>query len=285
MNKRMVWMVAILVTVPAVPVLAQSDPVAVKAKDLMTAYDKAIVHIEAVVKITATGGMPGMNMPDQEQKVKVLGTVIDRSGLTVVPFLDPTAAMGSMKINAGGQTIELKFKGEVREVKFRLVDGTEVPARLVLTDDDLSLAFVAPEKPLDAKTRAKIAYVDLSKAAPKAAVLDKIITLGRFGKTLNHTLNVMVGRIGAVVTKPRTFYVGAGSMGSPVFTAEGTLLGICTRRASKSSQSRTIGLMSMLGAGPGAAAGAPPVILPAADVKEIADQAKEELAKPKAKTP
>jgi len=260
--------------------MAEADPLEKAAGDAMKAYDKAIVHVEAVVKITATGGGPMVNMPEQEQKVKVLGTIIDPSGLTIVPFLDPTKAIGTMKLNAGGQAIELKFKGEVREVKYRLSDGTEVPGRLVLTDDDLSLAFVAPEKPLDKKTLAKIAHVDLTKAAKKASVLDKIITLGRLGKTLNHTLSVRIGRISAIVTKPRTFYVGSGSMGSPVFTAEGKLLGICTRRAAKSGRSRSVGMMSML-SGRGAGASVTPVILPAADVKEIADQAKEEMAKTK----
>jgi len=276
MSRKALWAMACIVLAAAASARAEADPVADKARDLARRYDKAIVHVEAVVKITATGGGPVMRMPEQEQKVKVLGAVIDPSGLTVVPFLDPTAAMGSMKINAGGQAMELKFKGEIREVKTRLADGTEVPGRLVLTDDDLSLAFVAPEKPLDAKTRAKIAHVDLSQAAAKASVLDKIITLGRLGKTLNHTPTVSIGRVTAVVTKPRTFYVGAGSLGSPVFTADGKLLGICTRRATK-GQSRTIGLMSMLGGGGLGPMGGAPVVLPAADVKEIADQAKGEM--------
>ena len=282
MNKKTLWAVAWIVLTAVVPARAEADPVAEKARDLAGRYDKAIVHVEAVVKITATGGGPMMKMPDQEQKVKVLGTVIDPSGLTVVAFLDPTAAMGSMKLNAGGQAMELKFKGEIREVKYRLADGTALPGRLVLTDDDLSLSFIAPEKPLDAKTRAKIAHVDLSKAAAKASVLDKIITLGRLGKTLNHTLTVSVRRVTAVVAKPRTFYVGAGSLGSPVFAADGKLLGICTRRASK-GQSRSIGLMSILGGGGMSPMGGTPVILPADDVKEIADQARDEMKKPAGK--
>ena len=280
MNKKTLSTVAFIVLAVAGIALAEADPLADKARALAGRYGKAIIHVEAVVKITATGGGPMMKMPDQEQKVKVLGTVIDPSGLTVVSPLDPTTAMGSMKLNAGGQTIELKFKGEIREVKYRLADGTEVPGRLVLTDDDLGLAFVAPEKPLDAKTRAKIAHVDLAKGAAKASVLDKIITLGRLGKTLNHTLAVSVGRISAVVVKPRTFYVGARSLGSPVFAADGKLLGICTRRATKGGRSRTIGLMSMLGGGAGEIGGTP-VVIPAADVKEIADQAKGEMKKPK----
>ncbi|MBT3198733.1 MAG: hypothetical protein HN350_02355 [Phycisphaerales bacterium] len=277
MIKNMLWITACVVLTAVAPVLAEADPVADAARDIMKSYEKAIVHVEAVVKITATGGGP-MKIPEQEQKVKVLGTIIDPSGLTVVPLLDPTKALGAMKINAGGQAITLKFKGEVREVKFRLADGTETPARLVMTDDDLSLAFVAPEKPFDKKTLAKIAHVDLAKAAPKPSMLDKIITLGRFGKTLNHTLNVKLGRVGAIVTKPRTFYVGAGSLGSPVFTVDGKLLGICTRRTTKGA-TRSVGMMSMLG-GKGVSAGVP-VILPAADVKEIADQAKGEMKKSK----
>jgi len=280
MSKSVLWITACVVMLSAVPVLAKDDPLADASKDLMKTYGKAIVHVEAVVKITATGGGPMIKMPDQEQKVKVLGTVIDASGLTIVPLLDPTKAIGKMKINAGGQAIELSFKGEVREVKYRLADGTEIPGRLVLTDDDLNLAFVAPEKPLDKKTLAKIAHVDLTKTAKKASILDKIITLGRLGKTLNHTLSVRVGRISAIVTKPRTFYVGSGSIGSPVFTANGKLLGICTRRAAKGGKTRSLGMMSMMGRGAGGATAAP-VILPAADVKEIADQAKEEMKKPK----
>jgi hypothetical protein len=280
MIKSVLWITACLMLTVAAPVLAEADPVADAARDIMKSYEKAIVHVEAVVKITATGGGAMMKMPDQEQKVKVLGTIIDPSGLTVVPSLDPTKALGEVKINAGGQAIKLKFKGEVREVKYRLADGTEVPARLVMTDDDLSLAFVAPEKPFDKKTLAKIAHVDLKKAAGKPSMLDKIITLGRFGKTLNHTLNVKIGRIGAIVTKPRIFYVGSGSLGSPVFASDGKLLGICTRRATKGGRSRSIGMMSALGGGGAAASGAP-VILPAADVKEIADQAKDEMTKAK----
>jgi len=277
MNKTTLWAIACVV-LTAIPVArAEGDELAEKARGLGEQYDRAIVHVEAVVKISATGG-GSIQVPEQEQKVKVLGTVIDPSGLTVVAFLDPTAAMGKMKLNAGGRVIELTLKGEIREVKYRLTDGTELPGRLVLTDDDLSLAFVAPAKPLDAKTRKRIAHVDLSKAAGKGSVLDRIITLGRLGKTLNHTLTISVGRIAAVVTKPRTFYIGAGSLGSPVFAADGKLLGICTRRIAK-GQGRSV---NMMGGRRGMnLAGGAPVILPAGDVQEIADQARDEIKKAK----
>ncbi|MCP4375071.1 MAG: trypsin-like peptidase domain-containing protein [bacterium] len=279
MSKNVLWIIVSVVMMATVPVLGEADPAATAAQGLMKSYSKAIVHVEAVVKITAEGGMPGMNIPEQEQKVKVLGTVVDPSGLTVVPFLDPTKALGPVKINAGGQAIELTFKGEVSEVKFRLADGTELPGKVVMTDDDLSLVFVAPEKALDKETQAKINHVDLGASAKKASVLDKIITLARLGKTLNHALNVRLGRISSVVTKPRTFYIGSGSLGSPVFTSDGKLLGICTRRAAN-GQGKTMGMMSALSGG-GAAAAVTPVILPAADVKEIADQAKEAMKKSK----
>ena len=58
----------------------------------------------------------------------------------------------------------------MQEVKYRLSDGTEVPARLVLKDEDLDLAFLAPLKPLDKATEAKMAFVPLSDSIAPARV-------------------------------------------------------------------------------------------------------------------
>ena len=264
------WIVACVCALVAGPVWAESDAIAKTARDLLAKYEKAIVHVEAVVKITAEGA-PGMG-GGQEQKVKVIGTMVDPSGLTVVSFLDPTATMGTMKVRGPNGPMEITLRGEVSDVKFRLADGTEVAAKTIMTDDDLGLVFVGPDEPLDKKTKAKIASIDLSNAADKAEAMDQIITLGRLGKSLNHVASVNIGRIRAIVPKPRTLYVGAGSLGSPVFTEDGKLLGICTRRGGR-------GAAQSVGASGSASASITPIILPAADVKEIADQALEEMKK------
>ena len=273
-GKRILAAMGVVLVMGGVAV-AVDDDVAAALKTQKT-YEKAVVHISAVLNVTAEGPLAQMMGGAKEQKITVVGTVIDPSGLAVTSAtsLNPTAAMSGMKLNVGGQEMTLSFKTEIGDVKYRFADGTEVPARIVLKDPELDLAFIAPEKPLDKQTKSKFAVVNLSDAAKKVAVLDKVVTLGRLGKDLNYTSSVQIGRISAVVTKPRTFYVGAAGIGVPVFTAKGKLVGICvTRRkrgaqASRSAMSMASGLSMS------------PVILPAADVKETAAQAKAEMKKP-----
>jgi hypothetical protein len=184
--------------------------------------------------------------------------------------VDPVSAMGEMKANVGGRQMTIKLKSELSDVKYRFADGTEVPARVVLKDPDLDLAFIAPEKPLDDENKGKFAVIKLAGAAKKAGLLDRIISLGRLSKDLNYTPTVRLGRVAAVVTKPRTFYLGAASLGSPVFTGAGKLLGICVSR-SKGGSGRGSGMQGNVAM--------TPVILPAEDVQEIATQAAAEMNK------
>ena len=93
-------------------------------------------------------------MPPQEQKLEALGTIIAEDGLTVLSLsrVDPTATLLS-RMRAGGGTVNVNYT----EVLILMQDGTEVPARLVLKDSDLDLAFVLPLK--GGKSEAdKIAY-------------------------------------------------------------------------------------------------------------------------------
>jgi hypothetical protein len=61
----------------------------------------------------------------------------------------------------------------------------------------------------------------------------------------------------AVVEKPRTFYVlTGGTVGSPVFDLRGRFLGVVLRFKNEAD-----------------AANAPPIVLPAADIREVAKQA------------
>jgi hypothetical protein len=61
----------------------------------------------------------------------------------------------------------------------------------------------------------------------------------------------------AVVEKPRTFYVlTSGTVGSPVFDLRGRFLGVVLRFKNEVD-----------------AANAPPIVLPAADIREVAKQA------------
>jgi S1-C subfamily serine protease len=235
--------------------LAEAPADVVMARKTLETYGNAIVYVTAVATISS-------GSRSREQKTRAIGTVIDARGLTVVSnsSLDPAGAIGSMR--TGGAPVTLK--SELGDVKIRMADGTEVPAKVVLKDDDLDLAFVAPAKAPDAETRKKFAVVNLGDAATEAVLLDRIIGLGRAGKDLNYTATLSLGRVSAVVTKPRTVYIGARMPGAPVFAGNGKILGICIMRRSPSGGTYRRFMRQ-------------PVILPAADIREIAEQAREEL--------
>ncbi len=237
---------------------AAEDKDVATAKKLLKDYANAVVHISAVVTMTPEGQLAGRVRP-QERKIIVIGTAIDPSGLAVTALssLDPSQSSVQMLL-AGGR---LKFKTEFGEVKFRYADGTEVPARIVMKDEDLDLAFIAPADKLDDKTKKKFATVKLADAQKKAELLDRLILIGRVGKSFGYVPAVSMTRVSAVVTKPRTVYLAPCAPGQPAFTGNGKLLGMCVARRSAGSRGRA------------------PVILPAADIAEIAEQAKEEMEK------
>lgn len=234
------------------------------AKEILKRHQDAVIWVSAVLKTQMTG-MGVQFGHGQEQKAEALGTIIDPSGLTVVSYsmLDMMSMFSDFSVSMDGEQEKIGSKSQFSDVKMRLADGTEIPAKLVLRDPDLDLAFLLPEK----KEGEKLPIFSSIKleTAPKAEVLDKLITLARLGKALDCQPLVAVSRISAVVKKPRTFYVTSEmtGLGTPVFTLNGKVLGISLmRKAPKSA-----GMAAMM------AGGISPVIIPAEDVMEIAQQA------------
>ena len=243
---------------------AFADETATQANKVVKQYAKAVVEVEAVLTISAGG-----RGQEKDQNVQAIGTVVDPSGLTVTSYvsLNPTSVLKSLPIQGGGR---VSISGELSDVKICLPDGTEIPARIVLKDEDLDLAFIMPKDKLDKDAAEQIAAVDLAKPAPKAGLLDQIVRISRLGKDMNRALVAELDRISAIVTKPRLVYViGGAQPGSPVFSMAGKLLGIVTfhKRAGRSASVGRSGI------------GGIPVILPTKDVNKIADQAHDELKK------
>jgi hypothetical protein len=258
-----------VVLVACAPALAD-EPAVDTARQVFDKHQGTVVWVSAVMKMRAGGGLGAM-FGRQEQKVEAVGTVIHESGLTVLSYtqLDPTGMLNAMMAGAGGGIggdEKIEFKSELSGVKIRLADGTEVPAKLVLKDDDLDLAFVLPTE-----KGKKLPFLKLEAkgTAPKVKALDPIIGVWRLGQALDRQAAVGVGRVAAVVTKPRTFYVCSGveSLGAPAFLADGTPLGIMVFR----KQSAEVNMRSMLSMGNGGGMAA--VVVPAADVMEVAQQA------------
>jgi S1-C subfamily serine protease len=236
---------------------AADGPLKEKALALTASYKDSVLFLSAVVEIEVTAG--DNPVKKEERKLEMIGTVIGKDGLIVVPLstLDVASTIDGRMVNGPQGPMKLSAKGTTKEVKILMPDGTEIAAKVAFKDTDLDLAFIRPEKP----DEAKLTPVDTANSAPMA-VQDDVIILGRLGKDLNREPVVITNEIVALVTKPRIFgKIGTQSLGMPVFNKDGKLLGIGINRFSSKSD-----------------VDGPPtpsnVILPAADLLESAAQAK-----------
>jgi S1-C subfamily serine protease len=248
---------------------AQQDERAA-ARDLVKKWQDAVINVRVVLKMRISVG--GREMQSMDDSVDTVGTVIDPSGLTVLSLgaLNPGAMMNKVMGAAGGGGGERpEFGSEPTDLKLRLADGREIPAKIVLRDEDLDLAFVRPV----AKAEKPFVAVNLADAG-RPAMLDQVIVLTRLGRVGGWTPAASLQNIGAIIERPRTFFVtesGAmNALGVPAFTTAGKIVGLVTMRSVDAGRPSMFGMM-----GGSEALGLLPVILPAADVMEIAKQAAE----------
>jgi hypothetical protein len=233
---------------------AQSDEVIATARKTLQTYEKAVVVVDAVFKLEIKGASGG-GMEGREQKGEFNVTIVDPSGLAVTAL---TSASPKRNVNAGGHVLQVV--GQLQEAKYHLPDGTEIPARVVLKDEDLDLAFLAPLKPLDEQTKAKITAISMSDAAPAPELLDRTIVVKRGGEHQDYVPMLDTGLITAILSKPRNCYnTNRMAPGNPAFDKQGKVFGIFVM------------LRETL-----------PVLLPAADVAKLVPQALEEAKKPAA---
>ena len=200
-----------------------------QARGVFEKNKDSVIWVTAVVKMEFSSSTGRSLGPARENKVQVVGTVVDACGMTVVALsaIDPGVPLTGRKANLpSGETITMAVKSSHSEVKLVLPDGTEVPARIVLTDPTLDLAFVSPEK---ADEKATFKPVALDAADPK--VLDPLICLGRMSKSLGQAPGAAMSEVASVVDSPRRFYIGGRTPGSPCFTLDGKLVGVCAMYA------------------------------------------------------
>jgi hypothetical protein len=235
-------------------------------RDLAKRSADSIVGIEMVVTVKMTMG--DRAAPPRENKIDINGTVLDSSGLTVTSLaaIDPRVQFEAMRgmMGANGTRMEIS-ETDYKEVRLRLSDGTEVPARVVLKDGDLDLAFIAPD-PEAATAKREFIPVKLDTPA-EGAVLNTYFVISRAPKVLQRVPLVRPSLVAGIVEKPRLMFLMTDQqLGCPVFDQQGRILGVFVQNL---SGGRPSGL----------------VVLPAADVAEIAKQAALEAAKPPAPKP
>jgi hypothetical protein len=237
------------------PLHALSEADAEAGRALTKRYADTVVGIELVVTVKISMGDRAMQ--PRESKIDTNGTVIAANGLTVtsLALIDPRAQFEGMRANMGSNRMEIG-ETDYKEVKLRLADGTEVPARVVLKDADLDLAFIAPDLSSEENAKREFAAVDLEKSA-EGTLLEYFYFVSRAPKFLQRVPMVTPSLVRGIVERPRRFYLlsdASGLAGCPVFAKDGQILGFTVQYL---SNGRPSGL----------------VILPSADVAEIARQA------------
>jgi len=237
-------------------------------RDVAKKWQGAVVNVRVSLKVRMSMG--GREVQSMDDIVEAVATVIDSTGLTVMSLssLDPGAMMSRI-MGAAGQQGDQKMSivSEPSDVRIRLADGKELPATIVLRDQDLDLAFIRPT----VKPAAPLTAVNLADAGTPT-VLEDLVVLGRLGRVGGWTPSALLYSVGATMEKPRKFFVlnGPAGTGMPAFQANGKIVGLLTIRQIDP------GRMSMFGMMGGAeGAGVIAVVLPAADVLEIAKQATE----------
>jgi len=237
-----------------------------KGRAVFQQHQKAVVTVQVIQKVTSSA-RGGASEP-RESKQDITGTVIDPSGLTVLALsaADPSEFYKRMYSQSSGFKLEV----EVSDVKILLDDGTEIPAEIVLRDKDLDLAFIRPKT----KPEKPMAAVDLSKATT-AQLLDELITINRLGRAAGRAHAASVELVGAVVQKPRTFYIPDSRMtgtalGSPAFALDGRIVGIIVMRAISAGDGSSMNNFRR--------DNATSIILPATDIVKAAKQAPEAKA-------
>ncbi len=265
--------VASLAFLVACACAASGQGIEEQGRAVLEKNQNTVVTVQFVIK--SKFSMGGMGSEEQESKQESTGFVIDPTGLIVMPLseTDPSAMMDSMMSGMGEAGSQFKMETSLGEVKVQIPGGAEMPAKVVLRDKDLDLAFLRlAEKPAQ-----PLASVDLAQAGD-VQVLDQVFALTRLGKVLNRATAVSMERIEAVVKKPRTLYVPGNDpthsgVGSPVFTADGRILGMIVMRTMKDDTGG--GIMEMMGGMKSMVS----VVLPAADILDAAKQAPAEAPK------
>lgn len=228
----------------------QADPQAEMVRGLVSKYKSSMVTLALVIKVTSSE-----ERGEQNTDLEVDGFLLDPSGLvaTTNTAIDPVSILGE---EAAG-----RVTSKVVSVRILTADGGDLPAKVVLRDSDRNLAFVrplqSPATPLPA--------VDFSKPGV-AQVGDPVYIMGRLGKVGNRNTEVKIQRIISVVDKPRTLYVMEPNsffyLGNVVFNEQGEPLGLSTMRVA-SSRRRSLDPTD----------GFLPIVMPAEDVWEVAQQA------------
>lgn len=241
-----------LASIAAAPVPAPAAE-QVTFKQLAESRGNTLVTIKFILK-SAEG----------EEESEATGVLISGDGLV----LSSNFAFGGGPF--GGTSTPTDIKVLVGE------DTTGVDAKFIARDTELGLAWIK----VDTAPSTPYAFVDFSDSA-QVAVGDSLMSVQKMGKFFGLANTVSEGRVGAVVTKPRTLVIpsiglAGGELAVPVYSGAGKVVGISTYILPEMDemQNRQIMRGSEFG-----------MILPASDVVTATTNAMEQAKNAPAETP
>jgi hypothetical protein len=232
---------------------AQTPEERANARALVAKLGDAVITVLGTSKVRINQG--GREVQNRDERIQATATMLDASGLAVMSLasIDPSDVLmaNAARANRPGAP-PVSVTAESADLRYRMADGREVPARVVLRDKDLDMAFLRPVERLGAPV------VALDTASAKPQPVDLLVVLQRLPEVAGWQAMASFATVQAIVEKPRTFYlVTSGAFGAPVFDTGGRFVGVVLR------------LRNDTGDGPTA----PPIVLPAADIREVAKQA------------
>jgi hypothetical protein len=200
---------------------------------ILRRYADAVVVVKftMVMKITVGDRSP----TSSEQKIDLNATMITPQGLTVTSLsgIEPKVLFDSVRTQLASPAVPVELvSSELKGVKLRLGDGSEVPAKVVWKDATRDLAFLAPENP-PAGGRT-LTCVNLNDAPEAAMLLGDYYNLSRLAEVMQRQPIVRPCTITGIMERPRrqllinTDWI-ADVLGCPVFDTKGRVLGICLR--------------------------------------------------------
>jgi hypothetical protein len=238
---------------------ALSDAEAAAGRLIFRKYADAVVVVKLSMFMKITVG--DRVMSPSENKVDINGTMIEPSGLTVTSLsaIDPRMVFNAVRAQMapGNLPVELG-QTELKGVRLRLADGTEVPAKVVWKDAARDLALLVPESAAAAGQHT-FTWVNLKEAPEAAMLLGNYYHLSRLSEVMQRAPVMRPCTITGIIERPQRLLLVntdwyADALGCPVFDAQGRVLGICLRYVVDGVVKGT-------------------VVVPAADVAEIVGQA------------
>jgi len=222
---------------------AQSADERAAAREVASKRGDAVVMILATVKLQLN---VGGREQSQDRPVQTNATVLDGTGLAVTSLsqLQPDDMLMRTFSAQMPPGTSVSVTSEPSDVKMHLADGREIPARIVLRDADLDLAFLKPSDPLTSPIPA------IDGPTGRLVLMDPLLVLQRTNEATGWKMAASLGQVQLILDKPRTYYqvaiatLGSNGLGSPLFDTKGGFVGVFVMRSTGPRTPGTLGVLA-----------------------------------------